>query len=436
MADSSPRSAPADRPGRGIVAAGIVAALFLLAAIAAIHSGCSLERARDDQDTYHLPAIRNFQRQWPHLDFSDYPSATTPAYHVIMAAVGRSLGAATPGLRILGALFTGGLLATLAMAAARRGGMAAGIALGLPMVCSIYVFSSGAWLLPDNAGWWGVLGVLLIALRTRVDAWTFAGGGLLLLFLVLTRQIHLWAAAPLCAAAWLGTGTSAGAMAAHASAGRARRMLAMLVAILPSLAVLGWLFHLWHGTVPPQQQSLVGGGNAAAPAAALAVAGMFGVFYAGFLPSGALSKPGGPRRWAVAGAVLGAFAAAVPLTTYDFPAGRYSGIWNLVLHVPTILNRSPLIITLAGLGGATVALWLAALPRRDRVICAVAVGAFLVAQLAAHNAFQRYYEPFILIIAAVTVVRFPPPRARWAPLGPLLLAVLLGGLTVWTMVGK
>jgi hypothetical protein len=417
-------------------AAGIVAGLFLLAAVYAIHSGRSLERAAYDQDTYHLPAILNFQRQWPHLDFSNYPSATTPGYHVLLAAVGRSLADNTATLRLLGALFTAGLLATLAGAAAQRGGMTVAVTLCLPVVCSIYVFSSGAWLLPDNAGWWGVLGVLLIALRRRVDAWTFVGGGLVLLLVVLVRQNDLWTAAALCAAAWLGTGTPAGGTASDAPKGRARRVLGMLVAILPAVLVLGWLFHLWHGTVPPQQQALVGGGNAAAPAAALAVAGILGVFYVGFLPAGSLSKPGGLRKWAIAGAVIGLLIGIIPHTTYDFGAGRSSGIWNLVPHVPSFFDRSPLMIALAGLGGATVAVWLAALPRRDRVICVVAAGAFLVVQAAAHNAFHRYYEPFILIIAAVTVVRFPPPRARWALLGPLLLAVLLGSLTAWTMFGS
>ena len=36
------------------------------------------------------------------------------------------------------------------------------IALCLPVVASLYVFGSGAWLLPDNAAWWGVLEVMLL----------------------------------------------------------------------------------------------------------------------------------------------------------------------------------------------------------------------------------------------------------------------------------
>ena len=68
------------------------------------------------------------------------------------------------------------------------------MAVCLPLVCSLYVLSSGAWLLPDNAGWWGVAGLLVLGFRQRVDGWSVAGSGLVLLALVLVRQIHLWVA--------------------------------------------------------------------------------------------------------------------------------------------------------------------------------------------------------------------------------------------------
>ena len=32
-------------------------------------------------------------------------------------------------------------------------------ALVLPLAVSLYIFSAGAWILPDNAGWWGVLAI-------------------------------------------------------------------------------------------------------------------------------------------------------------------------------------------------------------------------------------------------------------------------------------
>ena len=34
----------------------------------------------------------------------------------------------------------------------------------LPLAASLYVISSAVWLLPDNAGWWGVLGLMLYRL--------------------------------------------------------------------------------------------------------------------------------------------------------------------------------------------------------------------------------------------------------------------------------
>src|SRR5205807_925172 len=74
----------------------------------------------------------------------------------------------------------------------------------LPFAASVYVVSSAVWLLPDNAGWWGVLALMLISWRPRVDWRTWLLGGLVLLALVFVRQVHAWAAGLLIITAWLG----------------------------------------------------------------------------------------------------------------------------------------------------------------------------------------------------------------------------------------
>ncbi|MDB5301275.1 MAG: hypothetical protein JWO87_2938 [Phycisphaerales bacterium] len=435
MIDSSPRCAVRTRgsSARRVVVAGIVVLLFLLLATLIVRGGRPNSRAAYDEQTYHLPTIRQFQHQWPHIDFSDYASATTPGYHLAIAMAGRALHAGPATLRWIGAAFTIGLLATLAIAVGRRAGPGTTIVLCLPVVCSLYVLSSGVWLLPDNAGWWGVLGVLLIALRPRVDRWTYWLGGTAVLALVMVRQIDLWVAAPLCAAAWLGEASPRGAALIEPSRGGVRRLISMLLALVPALAALGYFFQLWHGMAPPQQQRLVGGGNPAAPATALAVIGGFGLFYAGYVWSGMTQNVGRTVGWALAGAACGALVGVLPCTVYDEVAGRFSGVWNLARHLPYVCGRSPLLVALSIIGGAVVAIWLAALPVRDRIICAVAAVAFLVAQAAGHYAFQRYYEPLVLMAAAVTVVRVKESPVRWAPLGPLLLAALLGAITAKTL---
>ncbi|MCH7793473.1 MAG: hypothetical protein IID31_14485, partial [Planctomycetes bacterium] len=147
-------------------------ALFLVAASALILGGFERGRGAADQINYHEPVIRTFADQWPGFDFSDYLSATTPAYHVALATFARFVADSRPALQFAGALFTIGLLLTLTLAGscgqrigqqralsqpleARRWNRA--VLMTLPVTASLYVFSSGVWLLPDNAAWWGVL---------------------------------------------------------------------------------------------------------------------------------------------------------------------------------------------------------------------------------------------------------------------------------------
>src|SRR5665213_1503260 len=409
-----------------VLTAGVLIALFFAAAAPLIHSGYSKGRAAYDQRAFYGATVLQFLAQWPRPGLGDYPAATTPGYYLAIAAAAQVAGTGLRTLQFLGSLFTAGLLITLAVALCRRANALMALALCLPVLCSPYVFPGGVWMLPDGAGWWGVLCVMLVALKPRVDARTYISGGLALLALVMVRQTHLWTAAPLCAAAWLGSGENAGAPF-RVAAPRGRRLALMACAIIPSILAIAWFVRLWHGMVPPNQASPVAGGNWAAPAMALATAGMLGVFYAPIV----LPRLRG-LRWmspALAGTAAGAIIGAIPITTYSMRAGRFSGIWNIVRHMPYIANRSPPLIALAAFGGLAVALWLLVLPLRQRWIWAVAVAAFLVAQIPAHYAFQRYYEPFVLIAAAVSLSRLPGKTPRWPLAGPIVLAVLLAGVT-------
>jgi hypothetical protein len=409
-----------------IRAALVICSILLIVVLPIIYTGCQQARSGYDQDTFHLPAIRQFAREWPKLNFSDYPSATTPGYHVALAAVSRSIGDNPRILKLFGMLFSLGLLATLAMAVGRQAGAAPAILLCLPVVCSLYVISSAAWLLPDNMGWWGVLAVLLFALRREVDGWTYFFGGLFLLAVVLVRQNQVWVLAPLCAAVWIKPHDDK-SPANKPNRGAARRLALLLTAAAPAVAALAWFIHLWHGMTPPNQRKYVGGFNPAGATMALAVAGAIGVFY---LPV-VLSQLPARRIWRVAmpAALVGLLIGVVPVSSYSIEAGRYSGIWNVVRHLPTVGGRSIFIVTLATWGAVIIALWLAMMPARPRWIWFVATLAFGVAQVASHNAFQRYDEPFILIAAALSlapIARFSP---RWTWLGPLALAVILAGIT-------
>jgi hypothetical protein len=451
----SPHLPPADagvsRRCRALIAALAVVGLYVAFAVPLIFFTPPGGRAAADEADYHRPAILRFAQDWPHCDLRSYTSATTPGYHLLLAAVARYVSADLFVLRLAGALFTVGLLATAAAALARRVGAGPAVVLCLPLVCSSYVFKSGVWILPENAAWWGLLGVLLLALRPKVDAFTYVAGGVLLAALVLVRQMHIWSAAVLWLAAWLGTetdGEDSHTGLAVPLAGRVRRATLMVAATLPAFLIVGYFVRLWGGMVPAiyrlHSQARTGsvymdGGNPAVPAMILSLTALAGVFF--LLPfawSRARSAMRADRRipWlVVASALLGAVLGIVPKTSYDAAAGRWSGLWNAVPRLPVVADRSVLIAALSSLGGAVVVIWFFALGRRDRWIFLATFGTFTVAQSASSMAWQRYYEPFLLILFALMAARVDVEgrRARGALLGPAALAVLLAAITVLTL---
>lgn len=442
------------------LAAATVVALFLAVAIPIILTGYEAGRSSSDQNQYHLVAIRRFAATWPTFDVSNYESATTPGYHILLAGVARYLGDHVVVLRAAASLFTVGLLGTLAWWTARRMSAPAAIAVCVPLVASLYVIASGAWLLPDNAGWWGVLAVLLLALRPRVDAWMLVGGGAALLALVLVRQVHLWAAAVLWLAAWLGSDPRAHPFWPLGSTARMGRALVALAVTTPAFLAVAWFYRLWGGPVPPMFQPGVdpdnplavptSGGNPATPALILALVGIMATFFAGFcLPTLRRLWTGDRTVWLVllASAAAGLVVGIAPESTFSMEEGRWSGLWRIVQMFDkrglSFAERSPVIVGLATLGGAWLGVWSLALTSRDRWILAGAWVAFTAAQTANAFAWQRYSEPFILMMLALSAaLAVERPRReghadsdgekppRWAGAGPLALTALLAAVAV------
>lgn len=413
-------------------------------------------RAAADHLNYHEPVIHTFARQWPAPDLSNYHSATTPLYHLLLAGAEVAFGPSRRGLMLLGSVFTAGLLGLLAWSLPARTGMR--LVLMLPLLGSMYVLFPGIWLLPDNAGWLGVLGVLLLALRCRSMATLLLAGGCVLVLLVLTRQIHIWAAGVIWAAAWLGMDDSPApdlvqpvrpvqsvrALLSDMPT-RLRRLAPALLATLPAFAVLAYFIHLWGGVVVPRYQQGHHGGyhgwNPATAAFFLSIVGSLVPFYAGFVWDGLRRLMRTPM--VLAGVILLAVVlTVVPETTYDASVGRKSGLWNLVKVAPVIADHTSLVLLiLAPLGAVGLASLLAQVRARAGWIYLGAMVAFVAAQTASPQLWQRYHEPFVLMVLALMCAEVVgPDRASahglvrtWRIAGPMLLGVAMGGLTVWTL---
>lgn len=449
----------------GWLAALLLPALMALTCWPVAMAGLYPGRMASDQLLYHEVVVRVFAREFPHLGYHDYLSATTPGYHTLLAAVVWAGVEARWALQLIASAFTLGLVALLGGWLARRAGEFEGLLLALPVALSLYVWPAGVWLLPDNAAWLGVLAVVLLALRPRTDWKLYVLGGLVLGALVFTRQIHVWSAGVLWLAAWLGgeradgpdnpgLGEPSAAELLRPRADRLGRAALAVAASLPALAIVLAFLLLWKGLTPPTFQDVesgrVGyhGGNPATAAFILALVGLVSLFYGGYLAPvlGELAR----RPWWLAAAVaVGLLASLLPETTFSKEAGRWTGLWNVAARFPVLAGRtSPLIVALAVLGAVAMLAWGRALRWRDRWVLLGAVVAFAAAQSSSQELWQRYVEPLVLILvalAAALAVRARRAGApgetiatawRWRLAGPVVLAVLFALLTVAKVVSS
>ncbi len=436
-----------------------VALVFVLAAVPLILTDLSRGRGQFDQQFFHEPTIRQFAAQWPQPDLSNYLSATTPGYHLAMAAVAHYVSGSLTALKLVSMMFTVALLWVLERAVWERCGRRALVAslLSLPVACSMYVFLPGVWLQPDNLGWLGVLVMLLIAVRPRWDELSLIAGALTLLLLVWVRQSHAWTAGLLWLAAWLGSADEPWRAITSPSVRRVGRVLGAMAASAPALACLAWFAAIWGGLTPPGpgdwfHKQHDAGPNAAAPAFVLSLVAVFSVFFVAWLWPG-LVELWRTRRATLALSMLAAIAlASAPITTYKYEE-RATGLWNIVRALdPHRLNggrpfdapwlemvaahTSPLIVALAALGALALACWLVRLPRRDAWVYGLGLAGFTLAQTANSNAWQRYFEPMLLMFMALiaATIGLPSVRARrFGWLGPAALALLGAAVTAVTL---
>lgn len=410
---------------------------------------------RSDEQSFHLPVIQSFASQWPNLDLSDYLAASTPGYHIAMVGVSALTRGDLDAMRLTsGALVTLLILALVWFAGRRVGGVSA-FALSLPLIASPYVLGASTLLLPEGAAWTLLTCLILLMLRPRVDWKTYALAGTLVLLIVFTRQIFLWGAGLVWLGAWLGPDAADGPPSRLIPprgrwllAQRIPRAVLAFAITLPAFACVWSFYRLWGGLTPPLFQEggdaameLAGthtGANPSVVLLTLALLALAGVFYVGYLirplQAAWVQRRALCARALTLGGALGlTLALAIP-SSFDREAGRYSGLWNAIGRLPTLADRSPVMLALAPAGGVMLAaIWLV-LPRRAGWIIIASVAGFAIAQSANHQAWQRYVEPMALIVLMLTAALASRPSAgerpvttpRWAWLGPAALAVLLG----------
>jgi len=387
-----------------------------------------------DQKNYHLPVIRAFSEALPAPNLADYQSATTPGYHLVMAVLLKFVGESLP-LFLVNAAFGVALVSLAALIVARLAGVAAGVAGGLFLGASPYVLSSSVWLTTDNFATLALTAAFLTAIpiathatKYPLRAGLFAAGYAALAAFV--RQILAYAAA------FPGAAIVARAVGERRLP-RVSELAAASLALLPALLVVAIFVWLWGGLVPPSFRQYHGGGaNPVTPVYVLAVVAVwaFPVFVG--IPN--FLREFLSLRMLILGVLAAIVACAVP-SSYIVHV-RFGGIlWAVAEKLPAPMERSIVLVPLAGFGAAAIGAYLRVWSRNScanaralGVYALLAMVGMTVAQTANSQCFERYVQPPVVLFALVAAAAIARAQLRaWPILAMTAIALGLSLVNVY-----
>ena len=403
-----------------------------------------LDAPKYDQDLYHHVAVVTFAEQWPAFDITDYESATSPLYHLVMASAAKVLGSDLDTLRVVSSLFGLALVVAVAGWAATFVSTRAAAFLSMPLAASVYVIGSGVHVHTDNMGWLLVILALgpVVFLAPRTDRWCLSG--LLVLLAVSVRQVMIWAIGPLVLAGLLASPLRRFVPRGFDSDGEtpgARSwspLITSLLVAIPSLVVLFIFIGLWGGLVPPRFQELHASAYSfCAPAYGLADLAVYAPFFLVMVPR-PLELLGRHRTVLLLFALLGVLLALAFPSSYSIDDGRYGGpVWLLVSKAPVVAERSLLLALMAGAGAVFLVFLVLAAMRNRRGVPALVLACSWCAthstQLVNAQTFQRYFDTPTLVILAwfgALILTGRPDDERRSALGPSLLTIALALMLV------
>lgn len=389
-----------------------------------------------DQNQHHLKVVDAIRDSLDGVDgalplsalLKDYPSATSPGYHLLMAWIASSGVQEIIVLRLISSLFGLALVLTLWRLLCRYTDGWTALTLSLPLMCSPYFLSGCMWLTTDVAALLFVVLSIGFLLRENLPARAMVWSGVSALLAVFVRQPTVWLVAPI---------TVCSPALPLSRSREASDWVAWMGACALPLIMLGWLVWSWGGLMPPAYRSLHdAGANPATPAVALSLVGCWSFPWV-IIRWRALRSHAAPK-WLAVAVVIGLACALVPETAFDRHEGRWGGpIWSLVRIAPQFAQRSIVFVVLAPLGALSLLLLfraaLASGARRATAILAVAALAFLAAITVNTQCWERYLDMPILAFLPLLVavgVRPADALANWEfRLAGIALAVVQLGLS-------
>ncbi len=354
-----------------------------------------------DERLFHLPAIEQFALQLPTPDLIDYPSATTPLYHLVLSLIAAPFAHNVSVLRVVNLLISLGALAVAWQTLARWGTGKSATVMAAMLACSPYFIGPATRLSTDNAALLAVFAAIGLMEpkqdRPRAAGWVTTAA-------ILTRQLHVWL---------IGLMLLRGL---HVPAERKRWLMS---AAIPLISIAGFVV-AWGALTPPSfSRGHAAGLNVDTLVFKLTIFGLYGLFVLPwFAPVAAKHKR------AIGASVSAALVllCIIHLPYQDNPNRWGGAIWQLAARTPAFLDVPTSFWVLAPLGAGIVATLAFCGPRGRYLFVCVCL--WSLAGLASARAYQKYSDPLILFVLGLAVQQLPRPP-QWAWLGP---AALIAGL--------
>jgi 4-amino-4-deoxy-L-arabinose transferase-like glycosyltransferase len=337
-----------------------------------------------DELIYHYPIIIKFAREYPHIDFINYISATTPLFHIAFMFAGKLMGFELYKLRILNALISYIAVIVLFRLLVFRLNMPVLKALIFSLVFSLspYFFGASFILLTDNLGILFCLLAVNCFYRFRENT-SLKYSLLTCLFIaaaLLTRQTFAWLALSFLIYLMIVQMTLASRIAALA---------ALVIAIMPLLSFM----ILWGGLLPPalQQKHVTDTLLNLKPVEFMvALIGLYSLFLRidSFV---ALMRDFNCLHWTalVVGILL------ILLYPISWQPGDDGYLWRISSYLPTFGSTGVLFWALVPTGMVATAHQVPC--KLDEALPVIFLVTFLIVMMSSKLVFQKYFDPFALL---------------------------------------
>lgn len=365
----------------------LVATLFSALSVPLVLTQRHLTWCSTDELAYHYVTVREFQSQWPHLDFRDYPSAQTPLYYVILAAVSQVNDNITT-LRFVSFAMSLAIVLVIEVYLMTRTRPALAIFLTILVATSPYFLGPAVRLLTDNLA----LGAAIAALFALDDAFDLNAvqsfsGAFLGAISVLTRQIYVWLAPMQFLATF-----------SHKNSRSSQRIVNVVLSTVPVLVLVPFLL-LWHGFTP---LSWVGWSNRTALSINLDVP-MFILSLLGVLGSVFIFTMS--RAWRLSGCRItyGALLAGIGVLTllvHPFTIARGGWLFAAGRLAPKVLGTPLIFWILFPLGLVYLYVLVARQLFSGSYFIVIGLTLWMLANSVSAVVFQRYYEPMLTFFIA------------------------------------